>query len=806
MTDMWRLVSYGFRSWKTTKGLAGLAILALALGIGCATAIFTVVNVVLIRPLPYQTPDRWVAIFGGSTLAAEADRISSLSIADLMDYKERTHNFAVFGWYALGGDFNLTSPGEPEHIQGVEVTPSLVENVGINPIVGSMFHESDGKNVALISSRLWKRLGEDRGIIGKSITLNGQFYTVTGVMPPSFQLPIVSVASSGDVHNDVWIPVNTPTDQAARRNIEAYAGYALVKEGVTITQAREDAKHVAAEIVKENVGRSRSSTVVVTSLKDSVVKDIRPFLLLFLVAAALLLLITCANVAGLLVTRSVSRAQEISMRVALGARKSHLAAQFLLEGCLISIPAAALGVLGSIGLTRIVLSLAAEYIPRAGEISIDSVVLLFAACLAVLTGMLPSLAPLWQTFRTHPNELLNNGIRATAGSKSRGISRLLVTAEVTLSFLLLATSGLLIAELQNLRHTWPGFDAAHLLTFQFNAAESEFSSGKEFAVHQKELLKSLETLPGVTGAAFANQLPLEGCCISTSIFPEGQPTTPEFSQPVSFMVVSPEYFKTLRIPLQKGRLLTESDNHTNPIPIVLDEAAASRYWQDRDPIGAFGRVGKPTGAQFQVIGVVGNVHNDNLGTATRPEVYFLNALSPMDPMQFVVRSELPATTLIPAVRKAIQDTAPSRPIYAIHTMQEIVEQSVTFQRFDSVVVTFFALAALLLASLGIYSVTAYSVRQRTVEIGTRMALGATRNDLLLMVVGSALKMAGYGILVGAAGSVIVTWTIIRYLSLHHIGALPYALSVITIAAVTTLASLFPAWRATLLSPMTAMRN
>lgn len=799
------MISHCWRSWTDAKIVALLAIIALAAGIGCTTAIFTVVNGVLLKPLPYSYSERWMALFGGSTLDAQADRYSALSLSDLTDYQQRTHSFDVFGWYKLTSDFNLTSVGQVEHIEGSEVSPSLLDNVGVSAILGRVFQDSDGEHAAVISSRLWKRLGEDPGIAGKSITLNGQLYTVTGVMPAWFQLPIVSVAK-GDLHNDVWIPVNSPKDEATRRNYGAYGGYARLRPGVTVAQARADVKRVAAEIAKENTGRDSSYTATLFALQEFVIKDIRPFLMLFLGAASLLLLVTCANVAGLLVAKSVSRAHEIAIRIALGARKSQLALQFILEGSLISLAAVCLGLLISVGVTRLVLSLAAEYIPRVYAISADGVVVLFAVGLAGLTALLPALAPLWQAVHIQPNEVLSNGVRASADARSRRLSRSLVITEIAFAFLLLSVSGLLISELQTLQHRSPGFDPDHLLTFQLNVPSDQYLSAGEFQAHQDGLLKAIQALPGVSNAAFANQLPLDGCCLSINLYPEGQPPNSDFAQPVSFIVISPGYFKTLRIPLEKGRLLSDRDNNEDIVPVVIDEAAATRYWSNRDPIGAFGRVGGPEGTRFTVVGVVGNVRNEGLGEDTRPEIYVLNALSPVSEMRFVVRSELSLASLVPAIRNSAQSVDPNRAIYSVRTMDAIVQGSLTPQRFDSMVVTVFALVAMLMALLGIYSITSYFVRERTVEIGTRMALGAVRRDLLNLVVGDGLRMAAYGILIGIPVAVGATWLVMRFLHLHHVSALPYAYSGGAIGGLAAVASLFPAWRATLLLPMAAIRN
>src|SRR6185312_9599096 len=796
------IISHGWRSWKSAKGVAFMAIVALAIGIGCATAIFTISNAILLKPLPYSYSDRWVTLFGGNTLASEAERISGMSLADLEQYQHRLSSFDVFGWYYLAGDFNLTSPGQPEHVNGVEVSPALIANSGVRPILGGLFHDSDGPQVVLISNRLWKRLGSDAAIVGKPVTLNGQAYTVMGVMPGWFQLPVVTVNNT-DPHNDLWIPVKTRDE--AGRNVGLYVAYGRLKPGVTIEQGRADAKRVAAELVQEHIHDS-TYTATLFGLKDFVGKEIRPFLFLFLGAAGLLLTVSCANVAGLLVAKSVSRAQEIAIRIALGARRRQLALQFFLEGCFISFAATALGVLASIGLTRLVVSVAADYIPRSDEISIDGRVVLFAAALACLTAFLPSLAPLWQAVHTQPNEVLGGGVRVSANVRSRRISRALVAGEIALAFLLLTVSGVLISELEGLRHTWPGFDQDHVVTFQMNLSGAVFPSDKEFVARNNNLVASIETLPGVESAALTNQIPLDGCCLTTNLYPEGQSPGADTSQQVSFVIVSPHYFKTLRIPLRAGRLIGESDTHEDPVAVLIDEAAAKQFWPNRDPIGAFGRVGGTTGSRIQVVGVVGNIRNQGLGDATRPEIYIPNAVQAMGLMQFVVRSELPTSSLISAIRQSMLREDPAHPIYSVRTMNEIVQGSLISQRFASIVVGFFAIAALLMAAFGIYSVTSYSVRERRVEIGTRMALGAVRGNLFHMVVGDALKMAAYGIPLGVLAAVGATWVVMRFVYLHHISALAYVYSTVVVGTLTAAASLWPAWRATLLSPMVAIRN
>ncbi|MFL6350625.1 MAG: ABC transporter permease, partial [Bryobacteraceae bacterium] len=803
---MFSVVSQSWRSWRNAKGLAALAVIALAVGIGCATAIFTVVNAVLLAPLSYSEGNRWIVLFGESTLTTGSEQggISSVSFADLETYRDRTHSFDVFGWYRIFSDSNLTSPGEPQHIQGITVTPSLIDHVGVNPIRGRLFRDFDGPNVAVISSRLWNRFGP--GIMGGSITLDGELYTVMGVMPPWFALPVSGV-SSENVHTDVWIPLKMPRDERARRSYSPYAGYARLKPGVTVAEARADCKRVASEIAREDPqNHQQSYTAVVYSLREFVIKEIRPVLLLLFSAAGLLLLITCANVTGLLVARSVGRAREIAVRVALGGGERQLALQFFFESLFIAIGAAVLGIAASVALVKLILNLAADFIPRADRISTNWPVALFAVAVGCLAALFSSLAPLWQAVRTQPNEVLNEGVRSSASARSRKLSRSLVVAEIALAFTLLSVSALLLSQLEQLNRVWPGFDPNDLIAFQLTITRPHSMNAKESFAYESRLLRALEAIPGVSSAAVANQLPLEGCCITTTLFAEGRAPTTDLDHSIAFVVVSPSYFQTMRIPLEKGRFLSEHDTNENPISIVIDEATAKRFWPDRDPIGAFARLSAPDGDRAQVIGIAGNVRDNGLDTATRPELYLLNALTLMDPMQFVVRSNLPPFTLIPAIRRALRDADPRQPIYNLHTMKQVESESLTFQHISSTVVGFFACAALLMASLGVYGVTSYSVRQRMVELGTRMALGATGRDLRRLILGSGLRMAGFGIGFGTLAVIFAAWLVARFFHLHDIGVLPYVYSVAIVAALAMFASLFPAWRAASLSPMVAIRD
>ena len=806
---MFAFIVDGWRAWKGAKSVALLAIVALAVGIGSATAIYTIVNAVLVQPVPWPHGDRFVAIFGSTRNASSRWQWSSNSWLDLLEYQQRSHSFDTFGIY-LTREFVLTSPGEPQHLQGVEVTPSFALSLGVAPAVGRWFgeavNEHGNTDLAVISNALWKRLGGDPKIAGQSLTMDGRRYTVTGVMPAWFRLPIAYVAG-GEFRADVWVPLN-PQGGQRDRGFAGYFCYARLRPGLSLARADEDVKRVAAEIAKEYPNEHRDYTAVVVSLLDSVVKEVRPALLLLFGAAGALLAITCANVAGLLLARSVARAKETAIRLALGASGWRLAAQYLSEGLLVALAGAVLGTGLSAVLIRWVLSLAADALPRAGEVGLNWTALLFALGTAVLSSLLFSLAPLWQARRIHPHEALGEGVRSSAPAHSRQLSRSLVVAEIALAFTLLSLGAVLIGHLNRLLHTSPGFDPDGLLTFAVNTSSSEYPGPERLIPYQNRLLQAIRQIPGVANAALVDHLPLDGCCFVTKLFAEGG-TSPETGlHEVNLIAVSPGYFQTMRIPLLRGRYLDERDTGESGMPeIVIDDAAARQYWPGREALGAYARTGGPGGSRVRIAGIVGNVRNRGLGEETEAEVYLPAAFIRMDPMRFLVRSALPASTLIPEIRRAIRSVNPSQPFYEARPMRAVVLGSVTPERLQSSLTGFFALAALLMAALGVYGVVSYGVRHRTVEIGTRMALGAVGRDVLGMVLGDGLRMTVYGIAAGGAAVVAAGFLLkSRVFGIRLDDPLPYLYSSGIVGAFTTLACFFPGWRATLLSPMVAIRD
>ena len=604
---------------------------------------------------------------------------------------------------------------------------------------------------------------------------------------------------------EVWVPLD-PNGSAQNRNNASNFGYARLRPGATAAQADAEIKRLAKEIALRDPGAHQNYSARVDDLHGLITKEVRPILLVLFAAALLLLLITCANVGGLLLARAVARDRETAVRVALGAGLRQLGYQYLLEGLMVALPGAAAGLLLSVVLVRLTVAYGSAASARVGSIAVDWGVLAFTVAAAFVASGLASLAPLWQAARTLPNDVLSEGVRASAGARSRRLSRAFVVAEVALAFVLLSVSSVLIAEIYSLTRVWPGFDPNHLLTFQLALSPEGIPGKPTQHEYQKRLLEAVQAIPGVTGVGIVNQIPLNGCCFSTAIFQEGASARPSTGERVVFLPVNPDYFRTMGIPLRRGRLLNEHDNDEKLLIAVINQAAVQRYWPDRDPVGAFGHFSNPKGDRFQIAGVVGDVRNNGLDANPIPEVYLNAAVVSMNPINFVVRSVLTEATLVPAVRRAIQSVNPQQPIHEVKMMSAIVAESMGLKTAAASVMSFFAFAALLMAMLGTYGVVSYSVRQRTVELGTRMALGALPRDLLGLVMGAGLRMTAYGVVIGGVAAAGVMWLLVSRYHVVRPGmfALPLAAAIVGLVAMA--ASLFPAWRATLVSPMVAIRN
>ncbi len=793
---------HGWRSWKSAKGVALLAICALALGIGSATAIYSVVQAVLLNPLGFQHQERFLAVWSG--FSDRPGWRSALSYLTMRDFAERNRTLDAFGCTNTIS-YNVTSDREVSRIVGAETSPVLANALGVNPAIGRWFSQGDPARVAVLSNRLWKRLGAPADLAGKTLMMDGKPYALLGVMPPWFRLPIYESAV------DVWIPLNPDPETKANRGENYLQCSARMKPGVTQQQAADDLQRVTGELRREHPNEFISDRIIVHRMLDDALIDIQPTLLLLLGASVALLLIACANVAGLLLARSVARARETAVRVALGAARWQLGLQYFAEGLVLSIGGAALGALLSFSLVRVVLSIAAAQIPRAEDIGIDGRVLVFALALAVLCAVLFSLAPLWQANRTPPNEVLTDGVRASASARSRRVLRVFVVSEIALAFGLLAVCALIVDQLGALRRVSLGFNPEHLLTLHTYVPDSKYPTAAAKQIYQTRLIGAIERLPGVEAAGFIQMLPLKGWGENTTVDVEGRPEIPlNKKESIEFRFLNPDYFRAMEIPVIEGRVFNARDVHQNapaPMALVINQTLARLFWPGGHAVGAHVTVSQDEKTRFQIIGVVGDVRNAGLSQPVRPEIYISYLETPSNHMTWAVRSRLDPATLTRELRAAIFQVDPDQPVYNVQTMSQVVETSIGRERLQSILISFFAVAALLLSMLGVYGVVSYSVRQRTTEIGTRMALGATTQNLMSLVLNDGLKMAGIGIGAGLA-LVLVLARLLSESALHVQldDVKPFVFTTALVAGLTALACFFPAWRATLVSPMIAIRN
>jgi predicted permease len=748
-----------------------------------------------------------VSVYGTTTTAPNT--FIAMSVPELREYQQQTTSFDAFGWFR-SGQYHLTAPVEPRFVLGTAVTAALARELG-PPLLGQWFADDTS---AVISSTLWRRLGGRRDIVGSAITLDERRYTVTGVMPLAFQMPVAGFDT------EVWIPLG-PSPNDENRGSRSNFVYARRKPGVSLEQAQADVRRVAAIVAATEPKWYPLYTAGAADLRLQVNPGLRSTLLILLGGAALLLLIACANVATLLLARAVVRARETAIRVALGASRRQLALRYFAEGALVSVAGAAAGVGLSVILVRYILAAAAAFVPRVDSIGIDWKVLGFSVAVAIATGVLAGLAPLWQAMRTAPNAVLSEGVRASAGAPARRLSKALVVAEIALAFTLMTTSAILIVHLRNLSRVSLGLDPADVVTFQLTlprrAGVPNERRAEQRNTEQAALMGALRQIPGVTGVAFASQLSAVGCGGGANFSVDGRPTDAP-AERACLVLTTPEFFPTMRIPLREGRWLNEADNlprrdKTSPgderdyaVPVMINQAAARAFWPGRSAIGALARFSGPKGSWLEVVGVVGDVRNNGRNRPAMSEIYLLAPLLGVDTMNVVVRSDLPADQLMANIRRTVRQADPTAAMGDIRTMNDALGDALQLERLSSLVMMFFGVAALLMATLGIYGVVSYFVRQRTVELGTRMALGAVNRDLVALVLGGGLKLSLAGVAVGSIALVGGVWLLVRYLEVANFGWLPFAASTALVAFVATGAAAVPAWRTTLISPMAAMRE
>jgi predicted permease len=741
---------FALRALRRSPGFTAVAVLTLALGIGANTAIFSVVDAVLLRPLPFAESDRLVRLFTVSRLSDH----DVYSPANFRDARTLNHTLAEVSFFD-GGSFTLTGRGEPTQLQGVRVGQNFFQVLRARPALGRVFRAEEnqpGQNrVVVLSHSLWQqRFGGDPAIVGRTISLNRLPYEVVGVMPAGFSYP---------EGQEAWVPEEY---DGRFMSEDSRGGYYMdvfgrLKPGVTVEQAARDVHAIGERLKVEHPETNAGFGMTVTSMREATVGDVRGALLILLGAVGLVLLIACANVANLMLARATARDTEMAVRAALGANRHRLVRQLLTESVLLAALGGAAGLLLAVWGTRLLVSFHPEGVPRLMEVRVDGVVMVFTAGVAVLTGLLFGLLPATQMTRTPLASTLREGGRSGLGTRGSARARsILVVAEIALAVMLLTGAGLLIRSFVGLQSVDPGFRPEQVLTWRLNLPQVSYESDASRLAFYDRLLDRLRGQPGVESAAAVTSTPMSGATMVLGVVVEGQPPAEPGEMPTAdVLVATPEYLSTMGIPVVRGRAFTAADRAGAPPVVMLNEAAARRLFPGEDPIGrrlslTWTRDSVDVGGE--VVGITPDVRQHSLDGEARPTIYVSYAQAPMSRMDMVVRSRLPLGSLTAGIKREVRALDANLPIDELQPLEQVVEQSISQPRFYMTLLSIFAAVALALAAIGIFGVVSYTVRQRRREIGIRMALGAEPARVLRMVIGGAVGLAAVGVGLGVAGA------------------------------------------------------
>jgi putative ABC transport system permease protein len=800
-------------------GITSIVILALALGIGANTAIFSVVDSVLLRPLPYDQSDRLVLL---NETSKSMDEIS-VAYPNFTDWRNQNHVFEKIGVYNRGS-YNLTGVGEAERIITGQVSADLFAALRANPAIGRLFTNDEdkpgGSSVVVLSYPLWqRRFGGQASILNQPLALNGKSYTVIGIMPQGFQFPS---------RVEMWVPVGQLSGEASwqeRGNHPGLYGVARLKPGVSLAQAKAEMDTIGANLEKQYQDSNAGNGVGVRPLLEVFVGDIRRALWVLFAAVAFVLLIACANIANLLLARAQSRQKEMAIRAAMGAGRWRIARQLLTESVLLALIGGTLGMLIAQWGIKLILYISPDAIPRSKEIGLDWRVLAFTIGLSFVTGILFGLVPALQAGVVDVHETLKETGRGTSGK--HWLRSSLVVVEVATTLVLLIGAGLMIRSFYRLQKVNPGFSYDHLTSFTVSLPEKKYKTAAQRDQFYGQLLENLRGLPGVEATAAASGLPLGNNGWQTSFVVDGRPRPPRDQTPLmEACLVTPDYFRALDIPLQRGRYFNDHDDRSSLVgkdlskldeveremaglnAIVIDEEFARRYWPNEDPVGKRIAMGSEKHPQLlTVLGVVGRVKMEGLSQdSNRVQGYFPFAQVPNNDMTIVLKASGDPNQLIAGSRRQVKAIDPDQPIYSVRTMAEIRAESVAPERLNLTLLSLFAGIALVLAIVGIYGVMSYSVTQRTHEIGIRMAIGAQPRDVFRMIIGQGMMLALIGVVIGLIGAFALT----RMMATMLFGVEPtdpatFAVIAVVLSSVALVACYVPGRRATKVDPVVALR-
>ena len=807
MNTLFQDLRFGFRMLAKSPGFTAVAVLTLALGIGANTAIFSVVNAVLLRPLPFPHPEQLVSVEYFNTAAKIPQE--SVSYPDFFDWRSQNQVFSHLASYR-DNDYTLTGAGEPVHLGGAVVSSGFFATLQVRPALGRGFlreEEEKGRHVVVLSDALWRtRFSADPQIVGRSVTLNNKSYTVVGVAPAGFNFPIATAPVQ------LWTSIADDSDLLSQRGNHFLLVVGRLKPGMTVAQAQADMAHINGNLSKAyEASNLRFSGAVIEPELQHLVGDVQPALLILFGAVGCVLLIACANVANLLLARAMSRQREIAIRSALGAGRLRVIRQLLTESIVLALLGGACGLVFALWGTGALVRLVPQDVPRMSQIGMDGHVFLFTFLAAVITGILFGLAPALQSSKTNLVDALKEGGRGLSGGllhhRLRGA---LVVGEMALALTLLMGAGLMIQSFTRLRNVNPGFNPHHVLTFTFDLPETQYSTDQQ-KIFYHQALDRFNAIPGVVSAAAALPLPISGHRFNISFKIEGRPVANGNEPSEEVRIVSPGYFKTMGIPLLEGREFAATDTPTSPDVVIINQAFAARYFPNEDPIGkrmipGVSDTNVPQEPAREIVGVVGNVKTVALNRGVKPEYFLPYPQALIGSMNIVLRTQGAPESVLDAARETIHSMDSTLPLYRVQTMDQYLGASVAQLRISMALLSIFAGLALALAAVGIYGVMSHLVTQRTHEVGIRMALGAQRDDVLRLVLGQGIKLALTGVITG----IFAAWGLTRLLAamLYGISAqdpLTFGVIAVLLALVALAACYIPAWRATKVDPLVALR-
>lgn len=803
MTSLLQDLRYALRMLAKNPGFAIVAVLALTLGIGADTAIFSVVNSVLLRPLPYDESDRLVFLNERSPVI----EVMSVAYPNFLDWRDQNDVFENIGVFRRQ-NYTLTGSGEPERLIGGMISADLFDALRVKAAFGRVFINDEDKPgsspVAVLSHALWQRkFGGDPNILNQSITLDGRSFTIIGIMSPDFLPPRQA---------DLWTPVGQASADPGwvnRGNHPGLFGVARLKSGVTLQQATEAMEIVAANLEKQYPDSNTGNRITVTPLLDQYVRNVRRALWVLLGAVGFVLLIACANVANLLLARATSRQKEIAIRTALGASRWRIVRQLLTESLLLAIAGGGLGLLLANWGVKLIVAISPNSIPRSREIVLDNRVLIFTIVVSALTGIIFGLAPALQLSKPDLNETLKDAGRGSTGRR-HVFRSVLVVAEVALTLVLLVGAGLMVRSFYRLQQVDPGFNYDNLLTFVITLPQRKYPDDQSRLNFFDQVAEKIRALPGVEMVGLSSGLPLGNNGWQNSFVVDGQPPPEPGKTPLAeAATASPDYFTAMGITILKGRNFSEQDNKDSARVVIIDEEFAKRFWPDEDAIGKRIRPGgnSPNNPLAEVVGIARRVKMDGLSQeSNRVQAYYPYRQLPGAGMNITIKTKADPESLIAAARQQVLSVDPDQPLYNVNTLEQLRADSIAPDRLYLILFGVFAGVALILAAVGIYGVMAYSVTQRTHEIGIRMALGAQASNVLGMIIRQGMKLALGGLVIG----IIVAWLATRVMTSFLFGvsatdtvtfiAVPAVLAVVAFAACA-----LPARRATKVDPMIALR-